>query len=90
MNYISHLIGHEGPGSLFCELKERNWCEELGAGYRDIPGFSFFFVEINLTEEALNHIDEIVKLLFQVVYYPARIVIQYVVAPYFFEFLVLS
>ena len=30
--YLSHLIGHEGPGSLLTELKARNWATDLCAG----------------------------------------------------------
>jgi secreted Zn-dependent insulinase-like peptidase len=30
--YISHLVGHEGPGSLLSELKARNWATSLCAG----------------------------------------------------------
>jgi secreted Zn-dependent insulinase-like peptidase len=71
------LTGHEGPGSLFSELKERNWCEALEAGFQTTPGFSFFVIDITITEEALNHIDEIVKLVFQVAY-RAALSIKYV------------
>ena len=30
--YVSHLVGHEGPGSLLSELKARNWATGLSAG----------------------------------------------------------
>jgi secreted Zn-dependent insulinase-like peptidase len=30
--YLSHLIGHEGPGSLLSELRSRNWATEVCAG----------------------------------------------------------
>lgn len=30
--YISHLVGHEGPGSLLSALKERGWATEVCAG----------------------------------------------------------
>jgi secreted Zn-dependent insulinase-like peptidase len=31
-DYVGHLIGHEGPGSLLSELKARNWATSLCAG----------------------------------------------------------
>jgi secreted Zn-dependent insulinase-like peptidase len=31
-DYVAHLIGHEGPGSLLSELKARNWATGLCAG----------------------------------------------------------
>ncbi|KAK9703223.1 Insulinase (Peptidase family M16) [Popillia japonica] len=65
-NYISHLIGHEGPGSLLTALKERGWCNSLVAGNRPAPrGFGFFGISVDLTEEGIKHIDDIVKLIFQ-------------------------
>lgn len=33
-DYLSHLIGHEGPGSVMCELRRRNWINGLGADIR--------------------------------------------------------
>ncbi|VBB34049.1 unnamed protein product, partial [Acanthocheilonema viteae] len=33
-HYVSHLIGHEGPGSLLSELKRRGWVNSLSAGDR--------------------------------------------------------
>ena len=30
--FISHCIGHEGPGSILALLKNRGWATELGAG----------------------------------------------------------
>ena len=32
--YLSHLVGHEGEGSLLAALKARNWATELCAGAR--------------------------------------------------------
>lgn len=31
-DYLAHLVGHEGPGSLLSELKARNWATMLSAG----------------------------------------------------------
>lgn len=67
-NYISHLIGHEGPGSILTALKARGWCNNLVAGNRPAPrGLGFFGISVDLTEEGINHTDEIIELIFQVI-----------------------
>ena len=60
------LLAHKGSGILFSELTEKNWCEDLVAHYETIPGLAFFDVDISLTKEAMDHVDDIVKLVFQV------------------------
>ncbi|KAG5874566.1 hypothetical protein JTB14_019568 [Gonioctena quinquepunctata] len=65
-HYISHLIGHEGPGSILSVLKARGWSSSLVAGSKPSPrGFGFFGVAVDLTEEGMNHMDDIVELVFQ-------------------------
>ncbi|RVE50691.1 hypothetical protein evm_004601 [Chilo suppressalis] len=65
-HYLSHLLGHEGPGSLLSALKERGWCNSLVGGTRiGARGFGFFGVQVDLTEDGVEHIDDIVKLVFQ-------------------------
>lgn len=60
-------MGHEGPGSILSVLKSRSWSNSLVAGSRPSPrGFGFFGVAVDLTEEGLDHINEIVELIFQV------------------------
>lgn len=60
-------MGHEGQGSLLSALKERGWCNTLVAGARSpARGFAFFNVTVDLTIEGLDHVDEIITLLFQV------------------------
>lgn len=51
--YISHLIGHEGPGSIMSYVKAKGWANALSAGaYPVCPGTpSIFDVQIRLTEE---------------------------------------
>lgn len=57
--YIEHLVGHEGPGSLLSLLKRRGWATELSAGVgeggydRSTVGF-LFDVTVTLTEEGLH------------------------------------
>lgn len=65
--YVSHLIGHEGPGSLLSELKNRGWVNSLVAGESSgAKGFSFFGINVDLTEDGIQHTDDIVTLVFQV------------------------
>ncbi|KAJ4782768.1 Insulinase (Peptidase family M16) family protein [Rhynchospora pubera] len=64
--YISHLIGHEGEGSLFSVLKKLGWAISLAAGEGEQSyAFSFFYTIIELTDAGQEHIDETVGLLFK-------------------------
>jgi len=64
--YVSHLIGHEGPGSILAYLKERGLANTLSAGYHAIcPGSAFFEIEVGLTPDGLQKYHEIVKIVFQ-------------------------
>lgn len=64
--YISHLMGHEGAGSLLSELKQRGWCNSLMAGHSTAArGFGFFEVTVDLTQDGLAHVDDIVTVVFQ-------------------------
>ncbi|KAK4883510.1 hypothetical protein RN001_006829 [Aquatica leii] len=65
-NYISHLVGHEGPGSLLSVLKSRGWSNSLVAGSRPAArGMGFFAISVDLTEEGMFHTNDIIKLVFQ-------------------------
>jgi len=64
---IAHLLGHEGQGSLFEELKKRGLALELSAGtWIDAGGWNLFGVDIKLTEKGIQpeSIEEIGELLF--------------------------
>lgn len=64
--YFSHLIGHEGPGSILAYIKAKGWANGLSAGAMDIcPGSAFFTVSIRLTADGLKEYREIVKVVFQ-------------------------
>lgn len=61
-------MGHEGPGGLLSALKAKGWCNNLVAGSRTgAKGFAFFNINVDLTEEGMEKIDEIVTLVFQVI-----------------------
>ncbi|XP_042422583.1 insulin-degrading enzyme-like 1, peroxisomal isoform X3 [Zingiber officinale] len=64
--YLSHLIGHEGEGSVFFVLKQLGWALSLEAGEGDWSlEFSFFSVSIELTDKGHEHIEDIVGILFR-------------------------
>lgn len=64
-HYISHLIGHEGPGSLLSELKRLGWVSSLQSdSHTQAAGFGVYAVTMDLSTEGLEHVDEIVQLLF--------------------------
>ena len=48
------------------ELKARGWCNNLvGGASSSAKGFGFFEIMVDLTEEGYEHVDEILKLIFQ-------------------------
>ncbi|CAN9095880.1 unnamed protein product [Alternaria alternata] len=64
--YLSHLLGHEGPGSILALIKAKGWANGLGAGGSTLcPGSGLFTVNIKLTEEGLKNYKEVAKLVFQ-------------------------
>ncbi|CAK4076904.1 unnamed protein product [Aphanomyces euteiches] len=63
---ISHLLGHEGAGSLLSFLKRQKWVNELSAGLmKEFDDWSLFCVEVEATEEGMKHVDDIVYAIFQ-------------------------
>ncbi|XP_047124379.1 insulin-degrading enzyme isoform X2 [Hydra vulgaris] len=64
--YVSHLIGHEGKGSLFSLLKRNGWVQYLGAmTNKNSKGFHFFVIKMALTNDGLVHVTEIITTVFQ-------------------------
>ncbi|KAJ4792475.1 Insulin-degrading enzyme [Rhynchospora pubera] len=63
--YLSHLIGHEGEGSIFYILKQLGWAMSLMAWEgSDSKEYSFFSISIRLTDEGHNHMEDIVGIVF--------------------------
>lgn len=65
-HYYSHLLGHEGEGSLLSLLKRHGWANALSAGASpNSRGYAFFEVSVELTEEGLLHVEDIILRIFQ-------------------------
>jgi len=63
---IAHLIGHEGGGSILAELKKKGWALELSAGLQGgANGFSFFKINIDMTDQGLENYEAIIRIIFQ-------------------------
>ncbi|KAG1283773.1 hypothetical protein G6F66_010823 [Rhizopus arrhizus] len=46
-NYLSHLTGHEGPGSILSFLKKKTWATSLNSGhYEDVVVSLFEYIEL--------------------------------------------
>ncbi|PTB89415.1 peptidase M16 [Pseudidiomarina aestuarii] len=60
-SFIAHILGDEGPGSLFSELRHRHWVNSLAAG-GGMSGSNFkdFNINMQLTEQGLKHVDDII------------------------------
>ncbi|XP_048324468.2 nardilysin-like isoform X2 [Ziziphus jujuba] len=69
-DYIAHLLGHEGRGSLHSFLKARGWATSLSAGVgdegmqRSSMGY-IFGMSIHLTDSGLEKILEIIGFVYQ-------------------------
>lgn len=66
--YLGHLLGHEGEGSLLSFLKKQQWAKGLraGEGFRYQGGASFN-VRIELTPLGLENRQKVVEAFFQAV-----------------------
>lgn len=67
---MSALFGHEGRSSILTVLKKRGWSSKLSAGNKfEARGIELFDIDVDLTEKGVDHVDDIIKLIFQVIYY---------------------
>jgi len=63
--YLSHLIGHEGKGSILELLKQKGWANELSSGEsRSCSDWSSFSISVELTDEGLEKVDQVVEVIF--------------------------
>lgn len=64
VQFLSHLLGHEGEGSLLALLKEKGWAEGLSAGRSlSTKSENLLVVQVQLTRTGLLHIDHITQAL---------------------------
>eukprot|EP00899_Mesostigma_viride_P018660 jgi/Mesvir1/26796/Mv20563-RA.1 len=65
--FLGHLLGHEGKGSIFALLKELGWVTALSAGTSSEASHAFYFftISMELTEEGHVHMEEVVSFVFQ-------------------------
>uniref|UniRef100_A0A1L8DTM9 Insulin-degrading enzyme n=2 Tax=Nyssomyia neivai TaxID=330878 RepID=A0A1L8DTM9_9DIPT len=64
--YITHLLGHEGKGSLLSELKSKGFCNNLMAGYTlAARGFGFFDIVVDLTQDGFENVNDVIEHTFQ-------------------------
>ncbi|KIK90629.1 hypothetical protein PAXRUDRAFT_831530 [Paxillus rubicundulus Ve08.2h10] len=55
-HFLSHFVGHEGPGSLHSYLKEKGWITSLNAAPQALGrGFALFKATIHLTKEGFDN-----------------------------------
>ncbi|KAF9955870.1 Insulinase (Peptidase M16) [Mortierella alpina] len=64
--YISHLLRHEGRGSILSLLKKAGWANSISVGSAS-GGISFAFLKftVDLTQEGLVHYEDIIVIVFQ-------------------------
>ena len=64
--YCSHIIGHEGPGSLFALLKKEGLADALSAGmFQSNDGFGMFAISIDATDEGMKRVEDVVTFCYQ-------------------------
>lgn len=70
LHYISHLIGHEGRGSILSYLKKKVWAVGLYSG-NDESGFehnstyALMSISVELTDEGFKNVDKVLQVVFQ-------------------------
>ncbi|KAL4168449.1 hypothetical protein KRP22_011850 [Phytophthora ramorum] len=65
---LSHLMGHEGPGSILSYLKAQKWANGLSAGlFRDNEDWGLFCVKVDVTDAGIEHVNDVVEAVYQYV-----------------------
>jgi len=64
--YLSHLIGHEGKGSLLSLLKAKHYAQELYAddASKSCLPWSIFTIRMELTETGLENVHDVIRIVF--------------------------
>ena len=76
--YFQSLLGHEGKGSILALLKEKGWADEMSAstGFSHNSQESSLYLGVNLTQEGLNHTDDVIDIVFQYIHLMQRSEVQ--------------
>ncbi|KAJ3551779.1 hypothetical protein NM688_g4513 [Phlebia brevispora] len=65
-NFVSHFLGHEGPGSLHSYLKNKGWATALSAGCQSLGrGFAMMKATVYLTQTGFDHYREVMLAVFK-------------------------
>lgn len=70
LHFISHLLGHEGRGSILSYLKKKVWAAGLYSG-NDESGFehnstyALLSISVDLTDEGFANLEEVLCVIFQ-------------------------
>lgn len=66
VSFIAHLLGDEGPGSLYAKLKSAGWINQLSAGGGvDGSNFKDFSISCELTQAGMASTKQITQMVFQ-------------------------
>jgi secreted Zn-dependent insulinase-like peptidase len=65
LDLLTALVGQEGPGSPHALLTERGWITRLSTGTDGAEDHSLFTVRLTLTEDGLEHVDDVAGVIFQ-------------------------
>lgn len=64
--FLSHFLGHEGPGSMFTYLKSNGWITSLSAATQALGrGFAMFKVTMYLTKDGFDNYRSVVLAAFK-------------------------
>ncbi|KAJ4475639.1 insulin-degrading enzyme [Lentinula aciculospora] len=64
--FLAHLIGHEGPGSLYAYLKSKGWVTGLSSSPSPLGrGFDTFRISIELTKDGFKNYRSVVLTTFK-------------------------
>ncbi|KIM22228.1 hypothetical protein M408DRAFT_333007 [Serendipita vermifera MAFF 305830] len=65
ITYLSHFIGHEGPGSLHSYLKHQGWVTRLWSGAQSTArGFALMKLNIRLTKSGLENYRAVLAVIY--------------------------
>ncbi|KAK2466811.1 hypothetical protein APHAL10511_001069 [Amanita phalloides] len=64
--FISHLMGHEGSGSLLSYLKQKRWATSLSCGPQSLArGFAMFKLTVNMTKSGFQNYRSVILAAFK-------------------------